>query len=781
MAQALISLVSGDAKGTAPKKANLVLQNRGRDLTLERMSVREWSGKDPVHVNVEAPFVARADGTLLQGTLTRIADGNATIKPAQGDEQTVPLAQLDAAEFGIAAAKDPPPTAQTELWTADGSLITGRLLDVGQDAVRLQTSFAKEPLTCQGTGIRRINLDVPAPENTPEELPLPRQDRLVWATTTLHGTWSATGDAQLHWLPIGGVHPVSISTERHVEITRALSPDAPASPTPALFHLSTGDILPGALTSMDEDNVGIEGPLLGLKQIPTTMLRAIQFPGIVDPHGFKDKAWEILKGGASNVDREDGKVTLRPGSSFGHPLMMQSDEVRFSVMGERNSFTSLRVRLFTNGSSDKTSETRIIVAHYSNRIYAGMEQNEGEFVNRCQVNVSSEQPASIKLVPHAKDVEIFINGASMLRVPSDAQKRKGVGLIFEPGNLWGNGEYPVVITDFSAISNPGRSWLPGVDATARTQALLVPRFRKDTPPRQILIAANGDLLRGELLAGTATHFAFKVGLDTFQIPRDRVMTAVWLQKPEGEKKEAAKPDAPKPPDQPVKAEPEKPTHWLQLVAGARFPLVVEKLDGDAVFGHSAFLGECRIPFSSIYKIRNTEPEPDFITKAFDDWRLEYAPDPEITGADGSASPLLGKDAPDFSLPMLVGDKFQLQAQKGKVVVLDFWATWCAPCVRSMPELIDAMSGFPPDQVRLVGVNQGENPEQVKHFLEQRGWKLEVALDTQQRAGLQFGVEGIPHTVIIGPDGKVAWANTGYSANGATDAANAVRKLLGEKH
>src|SRR5438045_9135902 len=88
-----------------------------------------------------------------------------------------------------------------------------------------------------------------------------------------------------------------------------------------------------------------------------------------------------------------------------------------------------------------------------------------------------------------------------------------------------------------------------------------------------------------------------------------------------------------------------------------------------------------------------------------------------------------------------------------------------------------MSGFPSDQVKLIGVNQSEPPEQVKRFLETRGWKLNVAMDAGQSVARQYGVDGIPHTVIIGPDGKVAWVKTGYTADGDTEAANTVKQLL----
>ena len=80
----------------------------------------------------------------------------------------------------------------------------------------------------------------------------------------------------------------------------------------------------------------------------------------------------------------------------------------------------------------------------------------------------------------------------------------------------------------------------------------------------------------------------------------------------------------------------------------------------------------------------------------------------------------------------------------------------------------------------MGVNQGETSDKVKKFLDLRGWKLQVALDGDQRVGKNFGVEGIPHTVIVGPDGKIAWTSTGYTADGAQKAAEAVRKLLEKK-
>ena len=90
-----------------------------------------------------------------------------------------------------------------------------------------------------------------------------------------------------------------------------------------------------------------------------------------------------------------------------------------------------------------------------------------------------------------------------------------------------------------------------------------------------------------------------------------------------------------------------------------------------------------------------------------------------------------------------------------------------------------MAVFDPRKVRFIGVNQAEAKEAVKTFLETRGWKFEVALDANQRIGQSFGVEGIPHTVVIGPDGKVAYVKTGYEPEGANKIAATVKKLLGE--
>ena len=92
-------------------------------------------------------------------------------------------------------------------------------------------------------------------------------------------------------------------------------------------------------------------------------------------------------------------------------------------------------------------------------------------------------------------------------------------------------------------------------------------------------------------------------------------------------------------------------------------------------------------------------------------------------------------------------------------------------------MIEAMTQFPTDRVKFVGINQAEAPAQVKRFLETRGWKLAVAMDAGQNVARQYGVDGIPQTVIIGPDGKIAWTKTGYDPETETQAVEAVKKLL----
>ena len=102
-------------------------------------------------------------------------------------------------------------------------------------------------------------------------------------------------------------------------------------------------------------------------------------------------------------------------------------------------------------------------------------------------------------------------------------------------------------------------------------------------------------------------------------------------------------------------------------------------------------------------------------------------------------------------------------------MLDFWATWCGPCVKSLPGVIEAVAQFPKERVKLVGVDQAEPADTVKQFLEAHEWTLSVAMDMEQNVARQYGVDGIPHTVIIGPNGKVAWVKTGYSPDGDKEA------------
>lgn len=113
----------------------------------------------------------------------------------------------------------------------------------------------------------------------------------------------------------------------------------------------------------------------------------------------------------------------------------------------------------------------------------------------------------------------------------------------------------------------------------------------------------------------------------------------------------------------------------------------------------------------------------------------------------------GDTAPNFTAELAGGGTFTLSEQNDKVVLLNFWATWCGPCVREMPafERLQADYG---DRVAILAVNSMENTKTVDQFIEQTGYTFPIAYDETGAIGRNFPTDGIPYTLVIGKDGIV---------------------------
>jgi len=131
-----------------------------------------------------------------------------------------------------------------------------------------------------------------------------------------------------------------------------------------------------------------------------------------------------------------------------------------------------------------------------------------------------------------------------------------------------------------------------------------------------------------------------------------------------------------------------------------------------------------------------------------------------------ASPLLGKPAPRATLRLLDGrGQVSLEALRGQVVVVNFWASWCAPCRAEHPDLVAAAAAYRGAGVRFVGVVYQDTPQAARRFLEElgRGRDYLYVTDPGSRAAIDFGVFGIPETFFIDRRGTVVAKITGKSS------------------
>ena len=114
----------------------------------------------------------------------------------------------------------------------------------------------------------------------------------------------------------------------------------------------------------------------------------------------------------------------------------------------------------------------------------------------------------------------------------------------------------------------------------------------------------------------------------------------------------------------------------------------------------------------------------------------------------------GDVAPDFSLPALDGGAQNLRDYRGQVVILNFWASWCAPCRAEMPDLQVAYTELRDKGLVVVGINQSERGEKVRSFVQEFGLTFPILLDEDQTVGHKYGVRGLPTTFIIDGGGVI---------------------------
>ena len=126
-------------------------------------------------------------------------------------------------------------------------------------------------------------------------------------------------------------------------------------------------------------------------------------------------------------------------------------------------------------------------------------------------------------------------------------------------------------------------------------------------------------------------------------------------------------------------------------------------------------------------------------------------------------PLVGKPAPSLDLGLLEGGAIDLAAHRGKdVVVLDFWASWCPPCRKSLPIMAGLSKAYAGRGAVVYGINLGEDAAVVQDFVQRQGIALPIALDPNRAAAQSYQVTSIPQSVIIGKDGIIQEVHVGLA-------------------
>ncbi|SFV00693.1 TlpA family protein disulfide reductase [Pseudoduganella namucuonensis] len=149
----------------------------------------------------------------------------------------------------------------------------------------------------------------------------------------------------------------------------------------------------------------------------------------------------------------------------------------------------------------------------------------------------------------------------------------------------------------------------------------------------------------------------------------------------------------------------------------------------------------------------------------------------IGGAHAALTP--GQPAPAFELAGTDG-AVRLDKFKGKLVYLDFWASWCGPCRHSFPWMNEMQAKYGAQGLQVIGVNLDAKSDDARGFLATNPARFVIAFDPAGASPRTYGIKGMPSSVLIGPDGKVLFEHSGFRPADRAELEVKIKNALGAK-
>lgn len=730
------------------------LTNKAGDVRLERLTIGRWNGQPPRSVESEKSRIHASDGSITYGQLKSYdSTERHFVLDSDGTEQKIADEQVQDVVFSQQTAIAP---RLLRAMFRNGQRISGDLIKVEDDAIWLRCPGLRDTVVVPIESLQSLVGLAAAGQQpfVPADATTSRGGRLELANTSLLGHLVETGASQpgdLVWQPLSSTVPSALKPGASARIVyrETVAKAKPQSPTNAtrvvelrngalqvttnaatnsggsgtksrsrkpLLHLRSGDTIPCDTVAIDENGVRFVSPITDATFVRHDQLKVLELVPDTTPVQIARQKKERLL--VLPRMQRDNPPTQLIRSVDGDYL-----RGRLVAMDDEQIQTEIRLDVKT---LHRDRVARIIWLHSDEMDATAKPAIPGNTSPGHRVQAFAEGSGQIAVTKQSISEQRLEKALSVTMTIEFAKTplSEALELLKKERQI----EFKV---DQEALREAGIDPNPTVTARAK---------------------------------GTSVRNVLRLMLDplrlTWMIEGDAVVITTRNK-------------APKAP-------------W----GNNRLTFTAERLEGTILSGHSELLGACRVDLGQIDSLLiGPAIEQNAATLAFHQWRLTPAADPLAasedgegsgSGSEGMESALVGKPAPEIELDLLDGTKFLLSSHRGKIIVLDFWASWCGPCLQVMPQVDTVAQEFADQGVKLVAINLEEQEDRIKAALDRLKLKTQVALDRDGRTAERYGATSIPQTVIIDREGNVVRLFVGGGARFGDQLRTALQEVLAPK-